>query len=159
VGIVDIDSLIAEARAEIENPEKETVKVRLGRSLVEVEVSALDPGAWELLLAMHPPRKGAGRDANLGFDPDGAALDYPADRLRVGGEPITQEKWSDLYRVLDSVNRSNVQTLQWGLNVFSATKKLRELGKARTGGSPKKRTPPENSESLSDDSKDGNPQK
>lgn len=156
---LDIDALIAEAREEIENPERKTIKIRLGKTLVDLEVSALDPAEWDLLTAKNPPRKDVGWDLNVGHNQDGVAVAYPVAKLKLNGNPVTAEKWQQVFSVLDPVNRDNVRALQWGLNVHEGNEKLAELGKALMGGSSKKRKPPVSSESPSSGSEGGSPLK
>lgn len=152
---IDIDALIAESRAEIEDLKAVDIKIRLGGKLLDLEVRKLPPADWDLLKSKFPPRKDAVRDHNLGYNQDGLAAGYPAASLKLNAGPITQKKWAEVYAVLDSVNRENVQTLQYGLNIHEGDARMLELGKALMGASLKKRKPPVSSVSPSDDSEAG----
>lgn len=153
---MDVKALIARQRAIIEAPKTDGLNVALGGELVPVEVARLMPDDWQLLVAAHPPRKSSRTDANIGYDQHGLCRSYPADRITVAGEPIDAETWADLWDSLNSVNKNNVHTLIWGLNVYDAIKELQELGKA-AAGSPS--SSPGNRASRRAGSKGGSPQK
>lgn len=127
---MDLKALIAQQRASVEATKTETVNVVLGRELVEVEISRLLPDDWQSLVAANPPRKTSKSDANIGYDQNGLPRNYPAAKIRVAGEPVSSDMWRELYEVLNSVNRNNVGTVIWGLNVYEAIQELQELGKA-----------------------------
>lgn len=136
---MDLKALIAEQKAEIESVKTESVDVVLGKERVTVEVARLLPDDWQQLVAEHPPRKLAGKtlmvhsDSSIGYDQNGLPRDYPAEKIRVGGETVDQETWREIYTVLNTVHRNNVGTVIWGLNVFDAVQELQELGKAVAG--------------------------
>jgi hypothetical protein len=69
----------------------------------------------------------------VGFDQWTLPRGYPAERIKVDGETVTQETWGELVDVLAFSHRMNVTTLMWGLNVFEAAKELATLGKAPAG--------------------------
>lgn len=153
---MSLKDLIAKQRAEVENLGSDSVKVALGGELVEVVIIKLRPDEWENLTASNPPRAGIDSDRNLGFNQDHLPKDYPPERITVAGEPVDAETWADVWSVLTSVNRKNIGTLIWGINVYSAMVELRELGKAEAGQSS---SSPANRESRRAASKAGSRQK
>lgn len=153
---MDLKALIAQQRANIEATKTETVNVVLGEELVPVEVSRLLPDDWQSLVAAHPPRKTSKSDANIGYDQNGLPRDYPAEKIKVAGEPVSSDTWRELYAVLNSVNRNNVGTVIWGLNVYEAIQELQALGKAAAD---QQSASQGNRESRRAASKGGNPRK
>lgn len=129
----DLKDLIARQRAKVERPRTESVDVVLGDELVSVAVSRVMPDDWQQLVAAHPPRTGVTADANMGYNQNTLPRAYPADRISVGGKEVSQEDWAEIYSVLESVDKNNIHTTIWGVNVFSAIKELQALGKAGAG--------------------------
>lgn len=130
---MNVQELIAKQRAELAEDKAESVDVVLGGELVAVTVKKLLPDDWQMLVAVHPPRKGATGDANVGYDQASLPRDYPATHIEVAGQPVDDATWADLWAVLDSVHRNNVGSVIWGVNYYAAIKELRELGKAAAG--------------------------
>lgn len=128
---VDIKALIAKQKALLETPTTDTVNVHLAGELVAVEVARLLPVAWQELTGANPPRKNNAADTNVGYNQNGVPRGYPVDHLKVDGQDIDQETWSDLFDSLDVTNRHNVHTVMWGTNVYAGVSQLRALGKAR----------------------------
>lgn len=153
---MSLKDLIAKQKATVEALASESLNVVLGGELVEVSVTQLRPDEWQALTAANPPRAGIDADRNLGFNQDHLPHDYPAERITVAGEAVDKETWSEIWGVLNSVNRANVGTLIWGINVYSAIVELRELGKAVAGQSSNL---PANRESRRAVSKGGSPRK
>lgn len=150
--MVDLKDLIARQRAEVEAPKTLPVNVALAGELVTVEVARLLPDDWQALVANHPPRATSKSDAKIGYDQNALPRGYPADRIKVAGEPVDQETWVELYAVLNSVNKNNVGSVIWGLNVYEALQELAELGKAAAG---QRSSSPANRESRRAASKGG----
>lgn len=130
---MNVQELIEKQRAELSQEKAERVEIALGGELVEVKVKKLMPDVWQELVAVHPPRKGATGDANVGYDQGSLPRDYPTTHLLVAGEPVDGETWASLWAVLDSVHRNSVGAVIWGVNYYAAVKELRELGKAAAG--------------------------
>ena len=149
----NLKDLIARQRAEVEAPKSLPVNVALGGELVEVEISRLLPDDWDALVLAHPPRATSRSDAKIGYDQRALPRNYPASHIRVAGEPVDQETWVEVYASLRSVNKNNVGTLMWGLNIFDELKELQALGKAAAG---RQSSSPANRESRRAASKAGN---
>lgn len=118
---------IARARAEFETAEPSEVPVVVGGELTTIAFLPVDGETWEEIKATNPARPGALRDSNVGYNTDGAAKDYPVERITVDGESITEEKWLELLSVLKSPSRSDIAAMLWGINWQEAKA---ELGKA-----------------------------
>lgn len=128
--MADIKALIAKQRAELEVVKQATVEVAVGGELVKLSFDrAVDE--WDDLVGLNPPRPGFESDAMVGYNPKGLARAYP--HVAQDGERLDAETWADLYSVLDSVHRNNIEVVIWGLNVNETLRELRELGKARAG--------------------------
>lgn len=125
-----LDEKIARARAEFEAAQPSEVPVSVGGELVTIAFLPVDGETWEEIKATNPPRPGSLRDTNVGYNTDGAAKDYPVERITVDGEPIAEEKWLELLSVLKSPSRSDVAAMLWGINWQEAKV---ELGKALKG--------------------------
>lgn len=136
---MSLKDLIDRQRAALEEPKSEVLNVALAGELVKVEVLRLMPDEWQALVATHPVRPTSKADANIGYNTNTLPRDYPASRVRVAGEEVDAQTWADMWSVLNSVNKNNVHTVMWGLNVYDAIRELEDLGKALAGqqsGSP-----------------------
>ena len=117
--------LIEKAREAYENAPYEPVQVLLADEVVTIEIAVVRGEAWGDLEAFHPA-KGPG-DMRLGYNTRTLPRDYPVERLRVNGEPIEQEVWTDLYDCLPPEHQDNVHTVMWGLNVLEPQQRLKAL--------------------------------
>lgn len=138
----ELKALIAEQRAVLEKPRTAEVTVAMAGRLVPVEITKLMPDDWQALVGQNPVRSNVKSDSNVGFDQDKLPRAYPADKIKVDGEPVDEETWRDMYAVLEVAHRNAVSTLMWGQNVYEAIMELRDLGKVaagRSSGSPANR--------------------
>lgn len=124
-----IKDLIAKQRAELEAVVEQDVDVVLGGELVTLTFSKALPDEWDALMAAHPPRQSVKGDAAIGYNAKAVSRAYP--KVAANGEKLDAETWGDLFGVLDSVHRNNVEVVIWGINVNDALVKLSDLGKAR----------------------------
>lgn len=162
--MTDLKALIEKARARVQTPIAETINIVIGgegedAEFVPVEISKLAGHEWLTLKALHLPRPGVALDERIGCNIYAVATDYPADHLKVAGEEIAAEDWRDILAIVDAVHVENIVDLMLGLNVATSMLQVNELGKASAGDSEKKPNSPESSESHSDDSEGGSPQK
>jgi hypothetical protein len=153
---LDLKKLIAEARAEVDEPKTQGVKVVLRGNLLVLEFTKLLGSDWQNVTAKHPPRPGTD-DKNIGYNTDAMPADYPVEMITVEGEPIDEETWRDMFAVLGSVHRENISTAMWGLNFYDEFVELRDLGKASAGGNAKSSSSPANRASRRAASKGGSP--
>lgn len=153
---MNIQELIEKQRAIVENPPSDSVNVVVAGEQVEVTVTKIHPDAWQALVAAHPPRTAATVDSNMGYNVYELPRDYPADRIKVGGNDVTSETWKELFSLIDSTHKNNVHTLMWGLNVYAAIQELAALGKAAAG---RRSASPATSASRPAASKAGSPRK
>lgn len=128
---MDIKALIAKQRAELDVKKVVPVQVVLGGEKVTVEVGKLTPDVWDDLVSTCPPRPGVEGDAMVGYNPKRLASLYPD--ISINGEPLSADDWADMYSVLDSAWRNNIEVTIWGVNVNESLQELRRLGKARSG--------------------------
>lgn len=146
---IDVDALIAGAKAAFQRVDPVTQDVELGDEIVGVRVWPLSGSEWRDLVVKHPPRPDAVRDRNMGYNLDSVSRVYPRVALVVDDvEQQIGERWADIWDVLSAPDQENVALAIWGLNEFDPRKRVE--GKALKGGRKKKRSSPENSGSLSE---------
>lgn len=131
--MADLQKLIAKQREELGIVKEQHIDVVLGGEKVSVTLRKAQPEEWDALVALNPPRRGIESDAMVGYNPKGVSRSYP--NVHVDGEPVDAETWADMYGVLDSVWKNNIETLIWGINVQEQLKQMHALGKARAGQS------------------------
>lgn len=129
--MVDVKALIAKQREELAVKKTWTVPVVCGGEKVMVGVDRLLPEAWDDLVAKYPPRPGVEGDAMIGYDINAVSKAYPG--VTVDGEVQSPEDWAEFFSVLESVHRSTIGTVIWGMNVNEPLQALRELGKSPAG--------------------------
>ena len=129
--MADVKALIAKQRADLEVVKYQTVDVVLGGERLTLSFERALPDVWDALVGGNPPRAGFESDAAIGYNPKGVSAAYP--NVRVEGDPVDAETWAEMYSVLDSVHRNNIEVLLWGINVNEALRELQELGKGRAG--------------------------
>lgn len=139
---MDLKALIAKARAEAASVEPTVAPVAVGGELVDVGFLPVAGVEWADLMATHPPRKGSVLDSNVGFNSDAVARDYPVSKITVGGEPVDEETWHELFSVLSSPSIKLIAAALWGMNQSDPAQRIAELGKAKAGGSTRKRRSP-----------------
>ncbi len=127
----DYKALIEKQRAKLEEVRQESIDVALGGEVVSLTVRKLHPDVWDALVGGNSPRRTVESDALVGYNPKAVAKAYP--HVSADGEELDAATWADMYSVLESTWKNNVEVLIWGLNVNEALKELRELGKARAG--------------------------
>lgn len=147
--LVDLDALIAGAKAALEAVEPVTQDVALGDEVVGVRVWPIAGTEWRELTVKHPPRPDAVRDRNMGYNLDAVARVYPRVVLVVDDvEQQVGERWAEIWDVLSAPDQENVALAIWGANEFEPRKRVE--GKALTGGRKKKRSSPVSSASPSE---------
>lgn len=129
--MTDLKALIEKQREKLAEVVFQSVDVVVGGEKVTLDVEKLHPDEWDVLVAENPPRRGVDADNLVGYNPKAMTAAYP--RIRVGDELLSAETWRDLYGVLDSVWRNQIEVTIWGVNVNESLKVLRGLGKARAG--------------------------
>lgn len=129
--MVDLKKLIAKQRTELEAVKVSVVDVVLGGEKIAIGIRRATPDEWDLLVASCPPRPGVEGDAMIGYNPKAASRAYP--EIEIDGGVVDGETWGEVYSVLDSVWRNQVETVIWGVNIQEQLNKRNELGKARAG--------------------------
>lgn len=142
---MDLDALIAKAKADRQAVKPFQHEVLLGGELVTVQGVKMDGQEWRAFAAEHPPRPGIAQDLNAGYDVDGAIPDYPFSRV-VDNEAVAfpDGKWAEICSVLDGPDLTALGAMIWSANVYEPAKARREAGKASTGVRPRKRRSPGN---------------
>jgi hypothetical protein len=135
--MVDLKAMIAKAKSA--DVSGQTVTVAVGDELVDISFAPVPGHVWVDLVAKCPPREGAARDKNVGYNTDAVARVYPVDRITVSAEPVDPGTWGDLLDVLPSPSLSLIAAALWGLNQYEPQQRIAELGKAKAGGSTRKR--------------------
>lgn len=137
--MVDLKALIAKAQAEIAENSK-TAQVEIGGELVDVVLRQVPGHVWADLIVTHPARTGS--DEYVGFNSDALVRDYPVEYVTVAEEPVDVETWQEMYDTLTSPSIKGLAAVAWALNQNDPAKRIVELGKARAGGSTKRRRSP-----------------
>lgn len=156
---MDLDALIADAKAKFEATEPVTQDVLLGSKVVGVRFWPIPGPEWRDLVASNPPRPGAAMDQNLGYNVDAVVRAFPKVALVDGDEVDNMirrdaegrefSKWPEVHDSLSGADLKNLAMAVWGLHEWDPQKALVEAGKALKGGSRKKRNSPANSASQS----------
>ncbi|MEV4777455.1 hypothetical protein [Microbacterium sp. LWH12-1.2] len=147
---IDLDALIAEAVALVEDAEPELVPVVLGRSRVGVRFVPMMGSAWRDLVLKHPPRTDVMQDVNLGYNVDAVVAAYPNvalvdgddvdDMIREDAEGKPFSKWPTVWGALTSTGRKEVATEIWAAHELLPEKVVEAAGKASAGLRKKKRS-------------------
>lgn len=124
---------IAAARVALEDAPTDEVGVVFNGKLRNVVVTKLLPDDWQQLVAENQPRTGHQSDNGLGYNQNELPRSYPVERIKIDGEQVDAETWREFFEIIEPVDKNNVNTLMWGLNVFEAVKRLQELGKVVAG--------------------------
>jgi len=149
---MDLDSLIAKARASVDKVEPVDQEVLLGDEIVKVRFWPLTGGPWRALTATHPPRAKSVFDQNVGYNLDAVVRNYPKVFIVDGDEvvnvavPVDPEddpshwRWHDIYDLLSGPDMKNLSSAVWGLNEYEHQKRFVAAGKASAGVRKKKRS-------------------
>lgn len=148
--MIDIDGLVAEARALVAEAEAELVPVTLGRRQVGVRFLAMMGADWRDLILRHSPREGVVQDANLGYNVDAVVAVYPDlalvdgdevdDMIRADAEGNKFSKWPAVWGALTSTGRKDVAAAIWAAHERTPEIMVAEAGKAQAGSRKKKRS-------------------
>lgn len=133
---LNIDALIADAKAEIVEPKTGDHEVVIAGKVVTFRFTKVAPLAWRELVGAFPPRAGVVRDTNLGYNFDAASAGFPAVAVVDGDDVVklSPEQWRDLYGMFESPDMFAVGTLLWGIHEFEPSKAVEEAKKALTPG-------------------------
>jgi hypothetical protein len=153
---IDLESLIEQQRASLENPPEVDIPVVLAGQRLTVTVMKARPDDYQALIEECPPRKGVTEDANIGYNQTLLPRQYPVERLRVAGEAVSREAWANLFSVVDVAYKTNLHTAMFQLNMMDTLTELQRLGKAEAGQSSNS---PANRESRRAASKGGSREK
>lgn len=156
---MDLDALLKVADETFDGIEPVTQDVLIGKKIVGVRFWPLDNTAWRDLIAQHPPRQGAGMDANAGYNVDAIVPDFPNvalvdgddvdNMLRRDAKGVEVSRWPDVYRRLSPPDMKNLAIALWGLHEWDPQQRLVAAGKASSGRG-KKRSSPASSASPSE---------
>lgn len=140
----NLDKLIAQQKARVENPEMQRCEVLLGGELVLLEVVKLPPRKWLDMAATAPPRPGSEMDAQLGFNAHVLANDYPTGYRKYVvdevAEDISDEQWAEMMRVMDPIHIDTVASAIWTVNVYVDQVEVAAARKALAAARSKKRS-------------------
>lgn len=117
----DLDRLIAEAKAYIENS-WEDVDVVLGGEIVTVSVGMIAGSEWGDLVDYNPPE--IRTDKPYGYNRSAVARAYPAHRIRLNGEPTDADTWAAVWDLLTGEDPINIQAVMWWNHIGKPTKTL-----------------------------------
>lgn len=139
--MVDVEALIAKARAASRTAAEDNwieVSTLLGGELVGIRFVAISGRAWSALTAERPPREKSASDATYGFNTDAVVESYPAEAIRISGEPVTPDMWKAIFGEIDAPTVKNCGNALWGLNQYSPAARIVNAKKAMAGASEKK---------------------
>lgn len=148
--MVDVDALVAKAKAALDNVEPTDQDALLGDELVTVRFWPVSGQEWRELVAKHPWREGSQFDQALGYNLDSVLTEYPKVYL-VQGDDVTNvsDRWASICEVLSAPDLKNLAIAVWGMHEFDPQRRLDAAGKASKGGRSKRRSSPANSASQS----------
>lgn len=142
---MDVDALIAKARAHFDSVEPVTQDVAFGDDIVGVRLWPMTGPDWRDLIVKYPPREGVVLDTTAGYNVDAVTAVYPKVYL-VQGDDVTNvaDRWPQICPQLSGPDLKNLATAIWGLNEYQPQKRLVDAGKASKGEKRKKRSSPAN---------------
>lgn len=146
---IDIDDLIAQARAQYEETEPTDIPLILAGEQITVRLRRIESIDYRNLVAKFPPRAKTPSDHNRGYDVTGVASHYPAVTLVDGDKEIDlAERWPALTRLLAAEDMKLVEYTVWGINEYDPIQAA--LGKAQQGETSSSPSSPESSASPSE---------
>ena len=156
---MNVDDLIAKARAEVAEAPPVTKHVMLGGEMVGVRYRPLPGDQWRALKARFLPRDGSFFDQNLGFNIDEVTRAFPNmsivrdgevdDLRRPGDDGKTRYIWPDVFSALDDPAIEIIAQSLWETHQYLPQQRMVEAGKALRTGRAKKRSSRSNSASQS----------
>lgn len=145
---MDLDALIAKARARVETVEPVLVPVTVAGVTMGLRFVPVSGQEWRELTLRHAPRPGIALDENLGYDIDAAVAGFPHvalvdgddvdDMMRVGedGKPVS--RWPAIYAGLSAADMKALAQAFWAAHEFDPVKAVEAVGKASAGSRRKK---------------------
>ena len=154
---IDLEALIASAKAAHESAAPEHVEVLLGDELVTVRLWPLAPSEWRVLHTGHPPRtvvvdgetQTSPADVAYGCDIDAVTRAYPRVALVKGDDEhaLDAGTWARIVDVLPLGGLQGVMATIAYMNIAEPAQRFVEaLGKAARAGEPMRPASPDSSE-------------
>lgn len=146
--MTSLDDAIARAKADAPSRASGGIlDILVGGEVFQVEFTRMDPREWIDEKAIHPPREGSKRDLQIGYNPHALALAVaPRCSSLVTGdapdarEPISAEKWAEIFSVLDAPDIDTISTFLWGINEYEPLQRIVAAKKASRAGRTKQRS-------------------
>lgn len=145
---LDLDVLLAEATALIENAEPELVPVVLAKRQLGVRFLPMSGADWRDLVLRHPARPDVQQDLNLGYNVDAVVAAYPDvvvidgdeldDMLRTDAEGKQFSKWPAVWGKLTATSRKDVAAAMWAAHELTPDQLVVEAGKVSAASRKKK---------------------
>lgn len=147
---LDLDALLATAKAMVEDAEPELVPVVLAGKQIGVRFVPVSGADWRDLALKHPPRPNVTRDLNVGYNIDALVSDYPhivlvdgetvEDMIREDAEGKPYSKWPAVWAALTANGRKDVSAALWAAHERTPERLVADAGKASPGSRKKKRS-------------------
>lgn len=147
---LDLDALLARAKAMVEDAEPELVPVVLAGKQIGVRFVPVSGADWRDLALKHPPRSDVARDLNVGYNIDALVADYPhvvlvdgetvEDMIREDAEGKSYSKWPAVWAALTANGRKDVSAALWAAHERTPERLVADAGKASPGLRKKKRS-------------------
>lgn len=145
---MNVDELVAKAKAMVESAEPELVPVVLAGHSVGVRFLPMSGAEWRDLALKHPPRRDVVQDMNLGYNVDDVVSAYPDiaivngdevdDLTRVDDEGDEYSKWPAVWKALTATGRKDVSAAIWSAHERTPERLVVDSGKGSSGGRKKK---------------------
>lgn len=147
---LDLDALLAAAKAMVEDAEPELVPVVLAGRQIGVRFVPVSGADWRDLALKHPRRSDVMRDLNVGYNIDALVSDYPHFALVDGaevddmiredadGKPVS--RWPAVWAALTATGRKDVSSALWAAHERTPERLVADAGKASAGSRKKKRS-------------------
>lgn len=146
---MDLDALIAKARARVEAVEPVLVPVTVAGVTLGVRFLPVSGQEWRELTLRHAPRPGISLDANLGYNVDAVVAGFPQvalidgddvdDMMRTGEDGKPFSKWPEVYAELSAADMKALAQSFWAAHEFDPVKAVEAVGKVSAGSRKKKR--------------------
>lgn len=145
---IDLDALLAKAKARMSELETITQPVILGEQSVGVKLTALPVDEWRLFTLHHPPRADVVLDMRAGVNLDDAVRAW-AGVVLVDGDEVDDltgtddegksvYRWPEVYAALERPDRANLAMALWMIHDSRYQEAVKLAGKASTTARKKK---------------------
>lgn len=158
---MNVDDLIAKAKAQLDEAEPVTKHVTLGGEMVGIRYRPLGGDKWRALTRQHLPREGSFMDQNLGYNVDESVRGFPNFEIVGEDDKVDDLKrfrddqkwhyiWPEVFETLEAPAIEILAQSLWETHEYEAQQRMIAAGKALRAGRGKKPASPASSASQSE---------